>query len=159
MTTQNLDSITVSQEDEDDVIASIDRILARIKFVSLGAEDRRRLRMMKAQRADYVQVIIRTLQQHPSMVPPGLDLAGAIADLEALERIQRIDDRIQHLATHSRDTRDGLGSDVLAVADVGYKMSKTFGPALGLGDLVKEIRQRFARPRKKKSAPEPDSTE
>lgn len=158
MTTQNLVSITVTQEDEDDVNAALDRIFARIKFVSLGAEDRRRLRLAKAQRAEYLRIMIRTMQQNPGMVPQGFDLAGSIADLEALERIQRLDDRIQLLATLSRDTRDGLGSDLLAAADVGYQMSKTFGPALGLGDFVKDIKQRFMR-RKKKSTTGSDPAE
>ena len=159
MTMQNLVSISITQEDEDDVTTSLDRISGRLKLVSLGAEDRRKLRMMKAGRADYARVMIRTLQQNPSMVPPGLDLAGAIADLDALERMQRLDDRIQHLATLSRDTRDALGSDILAVADVGYQMSKTFGPALGLGEMLKDLRQRFARPRKKKNTSESDRKE
>ena len=150
--TQNLVSMTITQEDEDDVDASLDRIVARIKFISLGDENRRRLRMMKAKRAEFGREMIRTMQQHPEMVPPGFDLAGAVADLNAMERMERIDARIQQLATLSRDTRDALGSDVLAAADVGYKMSKTFGPALGLGDMLNDLKQRFSRPRKKKPA-------
>ena len=156
---QNLVSMTITQEDEDDVDASVNRILGRVKFVSLGEEDRRRLRMMKAKRAEFGREMIRTMQQHPEMVPPGFDLAGAVADLNALERMERIDARIQQLATLSRDTRDALGSDVLAAADVGYKMSKTFGPALGLGDMLKDLKQRFSRPRKKNPTPPSEPTE
>jgi len=147
--TQNLVSMTITQEDEDDVDASVSRILGRVKFVSLGEEDRRRLRMMKAKRAEFGREMIRTMQQHPEMVPPGFDLAGAVADLNALERMERIDARIQQVARLSRDTRDALGSDVLAAADIGYKMSKTFGPSLGLGDLLKDLKQRFSRSRRK----------
>ena len=156
---QNLVSMTITQEDEDDVDASVNRILGRVKFVSLGEEDRRRLRMMKAKRAEFGREMIRTMQQHPEMVPPGFDLAGAVADLNAMERMERIDARIQQLATLSRDTRDALGSDVLAAADVGYKMSKTFGPALGLGDMLKDLKQRFSRPRKKNPTPPSEPTE
>lgn len=96
--TQNLVSMTITQEDEDDVDASLDRILARIKFVSLGEENRRRLRMMKAKRAEFGREMIRTMQQYPEMVPRGFDLPGAVADLDALERMERIDARIQQLA-------------------------------------------------------------
>jgi hypothetical protein len=157
--TQNLVSMTITQEDEDDVDASLDRIFGRIKFVSLGEENRRRLRMMKAKRAEFGREMIRTMQQHPEMVPPGFDLAGAAADLDALERMERIDARIQQLATLSRDTRDALGSDVLAAADVGYRISKTFGPALGLGELLKDLKQRFSRPRKKNPTTPSEPTE
>jgi len=157
--TQNLVSMTITQEDEDDVDASLDRIVARIKFISLGDENRRRLRMMKAKRAEFGREMIRTMQQHPEMVPPGFDLAGAVADLNALERMERIDARIQQVARLSRDTRDALGSDVLAAADIGYKMSKTFGPSLGLGDLLKDLKQRFSRSRRKNPTSPGEPTE
>jgi hypothetical protein len=67
--------------------------------------------MMGPKRADFARAVIRTLQQNPQLAPSGLDVAGAQADLDALDRMQRIDDRVQRLATLTKDSRDALGSE------------------------------------------------
>ena len=124
-------------------------------MVSLAPHGRRFKRMGQKEEGR-ARSIIRALQQNPQMVPPGLDVPGALADLGALDRMVRIDDRMQRLASLVKDTRSALGIDIMAVASVGYSMSKTFGAALGLQDLVKEFGARFGR---KKKQPEPNSNE
>jgi len=153
---QNRISMVVTQQEEETVMAGLDQIETTLKgLITLGAEDRRKIRMMGPKRADFARAVIRTLQQNPQLAPSGLDVAGAQADLDALDRMQRIDDRVQRLATLTKDSRDALGSDIMAVADAGYKLSKSFGPALGLMDKVRELSSLFTRSRKK--TPTPDS--
>jgi hypothetical protein len=149
MSQPNLVSMVISEEDEADVMQSLDRIEARLKGMVSMAAHGRRFKRMGPKEETRARNIIRTLQQNPQMVPPGLDLAGATADLEALERMSRIEARMQRLAALAKDTRAALGVDIMGVASVGYTMSKAFGGALGLKDKVKEFGSRFSNGRKK----------
>ena len=157
---KNLVSMVITEQDEAECKHAIERIAAALRGLrSLGPEHRRLKRMSPVEEAR-ARGIIRTLVQNPDMVPRGLDVAGALADIEALERLVRIDDDLQRLAALVRDTRTALGIDIMGVASVGYTMSKTFGNALGIGDLVKEFGARFNGGRKKaKVEPTPESEE
>lgn len=149
MSQQNLVSMVISAEDEADVMQSLDRIEARLQgMVSMSAHGRR-LKRMGVKDETRARDIIRTLQQNPQLVPPGLNLAGAMADLEALDRMARIEERVQRLAKMAKDTRSALGVDIMAFASVGYAMSKAFGGALGIGEKVKEFGRSFTGGRKK----------
>lgn len=158
MSQQNLVSMVITEDDEREVMQALDLIEARLKgLVSLEPHGRR-FKRMGAKEEIRARGIIRALQQNPQIVPPHLDVAGAVADLDALERMVRIDDRTQRLAALIKDTRSALGIDIMAVAKLGYNMTKTFGGSLGLGELVKEFGARFTGPRKKaKAEGEPDS--
>ena len=86
---QNKISMVITQQDEDSVEADLTRIEATLKgLITLGAEDRRKIRMMGPKRADFARAVIRTLQQNPQLAPSGLDVAGAQADLDALDRMR-----------------------------------------------------------------------
>lgn len=104
--------------------------------------------------------IIRALKQNPQMVPPGLDVEAAEKDFAAWDRLSRIDEEVQRVAKLVGDTRSALGINIMSVAKLGYSLSKTFGAALGIGDLVKELGARFTGGRKKKATePAPESTD
>ena len=65
----------------------------------------------------------------------------------------RINDALQRLATRVDNTVAALGSDVMYVAQTGYGMLKVFGDEHGLEDMRKELGYRFARGRRKTTAP------
>ena len=78
---QNRISMVVTQQEEETVMAGLDQIETTLKgLITLGAEDRRKIRMMGPKRADFARAVIRTLQQNPQLAPSGLDVAGAQAD-------------------------------------------------------------------------------
>lgn len=106
------------------------------------------------------RIVLRTLQQNPSMVPDDLDVAGALAKLETLERLEQIDDELQRVAAQVRDTRAALGMDIMDTVKLGYALSKTFGHKRGLGGLVDDLSARFGRGKSKKTTtPAPESEE
>ena len=157
---KNLVSMVITEQDEVDSKHDVERIKVRLRgLVTLDPELQRKYQRMGSKRQGHARDVIRLLQENPEMVPPGLDIAGAKADLEALDRLERIDDAIQALAKQTRDTRIALGIDIMGVASVGYTMSKAFGDQLGLGDLLKKFGLRFSGGRKPKAKPEPESHE
>ena len=153
-------SIVISEQDEFDLLNAIRQIPDRMKtLISLPANQRRNKRMSPKEEGR-ARIMLRTLQQNPSMVPADLDVVGALAKLEVLERIERIDDELQRVAAQVRDTRAGLGMDIMDVVKVGYALSKTFGHKRGLGDLIEDLGARFGRGKSKKPAtPAPDVQE
>ncbi|UHQ19593.1 hypothetical protein LVB87_15610 [Lysobacter sp. KIS68-7] len=156
---KNRISMVITEQDERDVIHSIQQITERLRgLVSLPPSQRRNKRMGPTEEGR-ARTIIRTLQQNPTMVPADLDVAGAVADMDALDRIVRIDDELQRVAQLVKDTRAALGMDVMDVVSVGYALSKTFGAKRGLGALVQELGARFGRGRKRKPQPAPESNE
>lgn len=73
-------------------------------------------------------------------------MAGAEADLQALDRLRPVLERLQRLASLAQDTAAALGHDAMNVAYDGYGQLKLSGAAHGLDELRKEIGARFARP-------------
>ena len=152
---KNLVSMVLNDQHEAEIKELIEQIKQRLKgAVTLDPETRRRSQKMGTMRQGHSRDVLRMLQDNPEIVPPGLDLAGAVADQDALDRMERIDDAVQQLATLTRDTRIALGIDIMGVVSVGYAMSKAFGEQLGLDDMLKKFGTRFKGGRKSKKKPE-----
>ncbi|MEI2429374.1 hypothetical protein RDV84_22190 [Lysobacter yananisis] len=54
------------------------------------------------------------LEQNPQVVPPSVDLAGALLYLRTLDRLQPLLDRLQRLAERDDDTELALSADIMA---------------------------------------------
>jgi hypothetical protein len=147
---QNLASMVITQAQQAAVLEAIAQIESQLQgLVTLEPGERRSLPMMGPKSERFARGVVRLLEQNAAIVPPGLDLAGATADLEALDRMLKINDALQKLASKVDDTVAALGSDVMDVAQTGYGMLKMFGTAHGLDDMRKELGNRWARSRKK----------
>ena len=85
-------------------------------LVSLAPADRRRLVKMGQKSEVFCRQTLRVLAQNPQVVPPGLGLAEAQADLLALDQLAPLLDRLQRLAERGRDTEMALGADVMDAA-------------------------------------------
>ena len=114
-------------------------------LVSLAPADRRRLVKMGQKSEVFCRQTLRVLAQNPQVVPPGLDLAEAQADLLALDQLAPLLDRVQRLAERGRDTEMALGADVMDAALEGYALLKVSGKQQGLDGLRKELSSRWAR--------------
>jgi hypothetical protein len=117
-------------------------------LIALDAEERRRLTKMGQKSEVFCRQAISVLAQNPQIVPPSLHVADAQADLQALDRLRPVLDRLQKLAERGSDTEIALGSDVMDVALEGYGLLKVSGKNQGLDSLRKELSSRWSRGRR-----------
>ena len=153
---QNIISLSVSS----DQLVAIDATLATLEqqlagMVALTGAQRRSISKMGPKSEAFCRQALNTMALNPKIVPPGVDLAGAQADLEALDLLRPRFLRLQALAGRSADTELALGSDVMVAAREGYAVLKAIGRTRGLERVSRELGQRFSRtPR---AAPEPEA--
>lgn len=151
---QNLLSLTVTDEQVSAALAGLQQIEAALSgLISLESGERRGLMLMGPRSEPFARQTLRVLEQNPGIVPPSLDLDGARADLDALDRLTPVLERVQRLTARLDDTVAALGSDVMGVALEGYGQLKLSGGAYGLDDLRREIGGRFAKSRRKAAEP------
>ncbi len=151
---QNLVSLELSNEQlaqAEQAVTALEQALAGLVSLSIG--ERRRLTKMGQKSEVFCRQTLRVLAQNPQIVPPGLALAEAQADLLALDQLAPLLDRVQRLAERGRDTEMALGADVMDAALEGYALLRVSGKQQGLDGLRKELSSRWARSRS--DAPEP----
>ncbi|MBO9716760.1 MAG: hypothetical protein J7507_08085 [Pseudoxanthomonas sp.] len=153
---QNLVSLELSNEQLSQAAQAITMLEEALAgLVSLAPADRRRLVKMGQKSEVFCRQTLRVLAQNPQIVPPGLDLAEAQADLLALDQLGPVLDRLQRLAERGRDTEMALGADVMDVALEGYGLLRVSGRQQGLDGLRQELSNRWAR----RSSAEPEPAE
>ena len=147
---QNLISLNITEEQQTAALAGLAQIEAALPgLLSLDAVERKRMTYMGDKSEVFTRQTLRVLEQNPQIVPPSLDLPEAQADLQALDRLRPVLERLQRLHARVEDTANALGSDAMATALEGYGQIKLSGTAHGLDELRKEIGGRWARgPRK-----------
>ena len=99
--------------------------------------------------------VLRTLEAHPQIVPPSMDVAGARADLDALDTLRPLLEAVQRLHSQLEDTVRLLGHDVMDFAYEGYQQLKLSGAAHGLEEMRRELGQQFSRPRRRQEGNPP----
>lgn len=99
---------------------------------------------------------MRAMAANPQIVPSSLDVAGARADLDALDALRPPLEQVQRLHAMLEDTVALLGHDVMDVAYDGYQQLKLSGAAHGLDDLRRELGAQFSRSRRRaEEVPQP----
>lgn len=154
---QNLITLNVTDQQLQTVRSALDQIEAALPgLVSIDPADRKGLMIMGPRSEPFARQTLRVLEQNPKIVPPGMDLAGAQADLAAYDRLRPLLERLQRLASRLDDTVTALGSDTMDFALEGYSQIKLSGGAQGLDELRRELSGRWAKNRRKaEPAPEP----
>ena len=147
---QNLVSLDITDAQ---VAAALDALTALegalTGLISLDNEERRSLTKMGQKSEFFCRQALSVLAQNPQIVPPSLNLTEAQADLQALDRLRPVLERLSSLHSQVEDTANALGSDAMATALEGYGQIKLSGSNHGLDELRKEIGGRWARgPRK-----------
>ena len=127
----------------DAALTSAETILSGL--IALNTSQRRKLARMGDKSESFARQALNILAQNPQIVPPGLGLAGAQADLVALDQLRPILSRLQRLTERASDSEIALGSDVMSVALQGYALLKVSGKNQGLEGLRKELGARFAK--------------
>lgn len=159
MSNQNLATLSLSEaqlQAIDQALTDLEQHLAQL--TSLDAAHRRKLLRMGDKSESFCRQTLNLLIQNPQVVPPSMDLAGAIADLQALDRLRPRLLRLQRLAERGSDTQAALGSDVMRCALDGYTLLKVAGRNQGLDALRRELGARFAKsPRPQAPNVDPDA--
>lgn len=157
VTSQNLISLELSDEDVTAINATLTEIETRLagRLVALDAPARRRLTKMGDKSEAFVRQTLMVLDQNPDVVPPALGLAEAQADIRALDALRPLIARMQRLKRRMTDSEMALGSDAMNTALEGYALLKVSGRTRGLQALSNALSERFARS-SSRNAPDPE---
>lgn len=155
---QHLVSMTVSNDDVTAVDAALTVLETRLPgMVDLTVAQRRSASKMGPKSEAFCRQTINTLDLNPKIVPPGIDLPEAKANLIALDQLRPRFLRLRRLAERAADTELGLGSDVMVTALQGYALLRVVGRSHGLESLRRDLGERFTKPsRAEQPQPEPE---
>lgn len=156
MASQN--RITLQLTDEEltqaaDAISALEQALASL--VSLAPVERKRLTKMGPKSETFCRQALRVMEQNPHIVPSSVDVASARLDLDTLDQLRPLLDRVRRLAERGGDTETALGSDVMDVSLKGYQLLKVAGKQQGLDGFFRELGLRWAKNRRTPAEPEP----
>lgn len=150
---QNMISIDMTDEQVATAMLTLDQLEAALAaLIALTPKDRIRIVKMGRKSEVFCRQALSVMEQNPQIVPATLDLAGARADLAALDRLRPVLDRVQRLAERGRDTELALGSDIMDVATEGYRLLKVSGRNQGLQGQLRELQERWNKSRRSEPA-------
>lgn len=138
--TQNLISLDLAEAlpEFDAALDTIDRILKA--FVSLDAEQMRRLSKLGDKTESFCRQTAAILDQNHQALPPGFDLEELKRDLAAFDLLRPRLNRLEALTSKCADTQTALGSDILSASYDGYALLKVFGKADNVAPLRDSLR-------------------
>ena len=153
---QKLISITLTN----DQIAAIEHAIGELEnqlqgLVSLSIDARRTATKMGPKSEAFCRQTINALLTNPHVVPPSIGVDEARSDLDMLDQLRPLFQRVQRLSQRSADTELALGSDVMAAALQGYGVLKAVGRSQGLETLRRELGEHRFIPRSARPAPKP----
>jgi len=155
---QNLVSIAVSKALQTSLIQQVAHFKQQLPdLISLTNDERRSLTMMGPKSENFARLALVSMQQNPGLIPRGIDLDAAFADLEARDNLIPVLKALQSLVEEIEDTVSAQGSDVMVVANIGYGLMKSAGGGAGLDEAVRELSYRHRKRFKKSEKPEGDS--
>ncbi|KGQ17936.1 hypothetical protein LF41_1790 [Lysobacter dokdonensis DS-58] len=159
MKQQDLVSMVVTKEVQATVLGLIEQIRQQIPGrVSLSVDQRRSLQLMGPRSENYGRLCLVTIAQNLDLLPRGIDIDEAFADLEARDNLIPILKALQQLVEEIDDTIAALGSDVMVVANTSYGVMKAAGGNAALDEAVRELSMRHRKTRKKSEKPEGESS-
>jgi hypothetical protein len=143
---------------EQDLVA-IDNALAQLetlfaKLVALEPRQRQRLFKMGSKSETFCRETLAVMDKNRALVPPVMDLNGALASLTTIDALRPRARQILRLAERMQDTALLLGSDVATAARQGYRALQQYGDAHGLEGMRQTLSARFKRRGTRKSADE-----
>jgi hypothetical protein len=154
----NLLSATLSDEDQQAILAALNTILQRMPFlIDLTTRDRRKLFKLGDKSVPFVRKALEVATHHQTMFSPQfLQEMQKDADLVAVLAPIRV--AVDALQKKIEDTNMQAGAEAFAAARTIYSLTKTpFGNA-ALRIASNDLHQRFRRrPKQNKTAPSTDS--
>lgn len=154
--------MTVSAEALTTVDTAQTTLETTLNFVaSVPVNERRKLFKIGSNTEEFAARILELAKHNLDLLPRGLDLDAIERDKVAREQLIPRLDRMRQLVERLEHTVMLLGVDYLAGTRVAYRSLKANGKTAGLEDLLADIGQCFAHPRKPAATtavePAPDS--
>lgn len=146
---QNLATLNLT----DSQIADIDAALTSLEtalagLIALSPSAKKRVLSLGDRSEAFCRQTLRVLSENPQVVPPNLDVADAVRDLDARDRLKPRALRLARLVSRMEDTDFALGSDAMQVATQGYALLKVVGRSEGLSAIRKDLGVRFNKTRR-----------
>jgi len=143
---QNLISLTMTPDE----LTAIDTLLADLEtrlhgLVDLTIPQRRSVKKMGLKSEQFARKALNTMELNPQIVPQGVDLADAKADLSTLDQLRPRFERLHRLSKRAADTEMALGNDVMSTVLQGYALLKAIGAFHGLDSKRSELGERFSK--------------
>lgn len=91
---------------------------------------------------------LQMLADNPQIIPPNIDVADAVNDLQSRDRLLPRLGRLERLLQRGNDTAMALGGDAMSVAMQGYGLLKLVGRSEGLDVLRRDLGNRFSKSRR-----------
>lgn len=147
-----------------DELAGVDNALTDLEtrfagLIALSFAQRRSANKMGPKSEQFCRQTLKVLDLNPKVVPPGIDIADAKADLAALDDLRPRFERLRTLASRADDSEFALGSDIMTAALKGYAVLKVMGKIQGLEQQQRTLAQRFNRTARLASEPVPSTPE
>ena len=143
-------TLTVATEQRQAALAGIAQaVSAQPGLVSVHPSQSRDLHHFVNQNELFARGVLRTLETHRQIVPPSLDVAGARADLDALDALRPVLEEVQRLQALLEGTVALLGHDVMDFAYEGYRQLKLSGTEHGLETMRRDLGHQFSRSRRR----------
>lgn len=130
----------------DSAIQELERQLSGL--VALTTADKRRSTKLGEKSEYFCRQTLRMMSENPQLIPPNLDLADAMADLNARDQLRPRLMRLTRLLERGEDTDFALGSDAMAAAMRGYSLLKAVSGREGLDQLRRDLGSRFSKTRR-----------
>jgi len=147
MGTVNRVSATLTQQDRDAILASMDTIKAKLPFlVTLSLDDKHALKKLGDKSRAFVLKCMETASQNPDILPRGFDVAEMKKDVDLFEQLFAIRQGLMKLSEMVDDTCMEVGSEAYAASLLVYSYAKSANIGTGgLDAVLDELGQRFAR--------------
>lgn len=147
---QNLATVSFTPDQLKAIDDAIDALETNAPgLISLTTERRKTMTHMGELSEPFCRRALTVLSQNPAVLPRGISMDDAQADLQALDQWRPRVARLTRFFERAVDTEAALGSDVMAAAMVGYRALKSTGELHGLRGLAQELGARFQRTRQR----------
>jgi len=142
-----------------DQIAAIDNAVGGLEnqlqdLLSLTIDQRRGLVKMGTKSEAFCRQTINALNLYPQIAPPSIGVGKANSNLNMLDQLRPIFQRLHHLSERSADTEVAISSDIMVASLKCYRALKAFGRGEGLETLSRQLGERRFNAKPARPAPE-----
>ena len=110
-----------------------------VDLIALSNDQRRAARKMGPRSEQFCRQTITVLGLNPAVVPSTIGVDVAQANLDTLDQLRPLFQRLYRLSARAADSELALGADAMASALAGYRVLKAVGKAEGLEAVRKEL--------------------
>lgn len=146
---QNLMTLKLSPEQLEEIDRALQLLEQQLQGLrALDHASKSRIRRLGNRTDTFCRNTLEMLADNPALVPPSLDVADALGDLNAREQLRPRLARLSKLLERGNDTMVALGSDAMIAAVKGYGLLKLMGQNEGLQSKRKELASQLKRTRR-----------